>query len=88
MFSASVGVSSSASHTLSKTSVIIAFSSSVPAIERSPNPHPVPPFAAEERDRFHTPSYIGSDIVDTKLRFKFAILIAAVTIGGGRTTDR
>jgi hypothetical protein len=67
--------------------LVIAFSPSVPAIETSPNPHPVSPFAAEERDRFHTPSYIDSDIMDTKLRFKFAILIAAVTIGGGRTTD-
>jgi hypothetical protein len=44
--------------------------------------------AAEERDRFHTPSYIGSDIMDPKLRFKLAILIAAATVGGGRTTDR
>jgi hypothetical protein len=44
--------------------------------------------AAEERDRFHTPSYIGSDIMDPKLRFKLAILIAAATVGGGRTTDQ
>jgi hypothetical protein len=46
------------------------------------------PRAAKERDRFHTPSYIGSAIMNPKLRFKFAILIAAVSVGGGRTTDR
>jgi len=46
MFSASAGVSSSASHTLSKNSVVIASSPSVPAAATPPSPYPVSPFAA------------------------------------------